>query len=291
MTEEAIARAARLPCFDNPVEIAPLSGGITNVNLTVRDGDRRFVVRLGSDIPEHGVFRWNELALSRAAQAAGVSPAVHYHEPGVLVLDFIDAQTYTEDMASDPANVPRIIALLKQTHQALGPQLTGPVLTFWPFQVNRTYAARLRADGSRYVAQLPDLMADLQRLEDATGPVTLVIGHNDLLAANILDDGVRLWLIDWEYGGFNTPLFDLAGLAGNNGFSESQERDMLEQYFDRPADTHWRAYQAMKCVSLMRETLWSMTSEIHSDLDFDYAAYTAENMARFQAALQDFQST
>jgi thiamine kinase-like enzyme len=156
--------------------------------------------------------------------------------------------------------------------------------------VNRTYTTRLTADGSRHAAQLPGLITELDRLEEATGAVTLVVGHNDLLAANILDDGTRLWLIDWEYGGFNTPLFDLAGLAGNNGFSEAQEQEMLEQYFDAPAGTHWRAYQAMKCTSLMRETLWSMTSEIHSDLDFDYVAYTAENMARLNAALQDFQN-
>lgn len=291
MTKDAIARAANLRCFENPTQIEPLSGGITNVNLRVTDGDRRFVVRFGEDIPEHGVLRWNELALSRAAEAAGISPAVCYHEPGVLVLDFIEAQTFTEEMARDPTNVARIIDLLKQTHHALAPHLTEPVLTFWPFQVNRTYATRLLADGSRYAAQLPDLMAKLGKLEMATGPVTLVIGHNDLLAANILDDGARLWLIDWEYGGFNTPLFDLAGLAGNNSFSEAQEHAMLEQYFDVHAQTHWRAYQAMKCTSLMRETLWSMTSEIHSDLDFDYAAYTAENTSRFNDALQDFQNT
>lgn len=290
MTTDYVARVSRLPCFEAPTQIEPLSGGITNVNLRVTDGDRRYVVRLGEDIPEHGVLRWNELALSRAAEAAGISPAVHYSEPGVLVLDFIEAQTYTEEMARDPANTVRIIELVKRTHRALGPHLTMPVLTFWPFQVNRTYATRLRADGSGYAAQLPELMADLDKLEAATGAVTLVIGHNDLLAANILDDGTKLWLIDWEYGGFNTPLFDLAGLAGNNGFSQAQEHQMLEQYFEAPANTHWRAYQAMKCASLMRETLWSMTSEVHSDLDFDYAAYTAENMARLTAALQDFQN-
>ena len=44
----------------------------------------------------------------------------------------------------------------------------------------------------------------------------------------------------------------------------------------------------MKCASLLRETLWSMVSEIHSTLDFDYAAYTAENRARFERAHQLF---
>lgn len=288
MMQDPVNRVANLACFEAPTDIVALTGGITNVNLLVTDRGRRFVVRLGEDIPEHGVLRWNELALSRAAEAAGVSPGVIHSEPGVLVLDFIEAATFTEDMARDPKNVARIVDLLKKVHVEVGQHLTTPVLAFWPFQVNRTYATRLVSDGSSYAGDLPRMMAALERLEAATGPVTLVIGHNDLLAANILDDGNKLWLIDWEYGGFNTPLFDLAGLAGNNGYSEAQERGMLEQYFGAPAETHWRAYQAMKCVSLMRETLWSMTSEMHSSLDFDYTAYTAENRTRLAAALQEF---
>ena len=288
MSETAIARAATLACFSDPQDIMPLDGGITNVNLLVRDGSRRYVVRLGDDIPEHGVMRWNELALSRAAEAAGVSPAVVHHEPGVLVLDFVEAKTLEETDVRDPGNLTKIIELVARVHRDLGRHLTGPVLAFWPFQVNRTYAARLKADGSVHSALLPDLMDTLANLEKAVGPVELVVGHNDLLAANLLDDGERFWLIDWEYGGFNSPLFDLAGLASNNGLSEVQECKMLEQYFEAPSETRWRAYKAMKCTSLMRETLWSMTSEIHSDLDFDYAAYTRENTDRLNAALSEF---
>lgn len=288
---EAVTRAAALSCFTDPYDIEPLDGGITNVNLSVRDGEKRYVVRLGADIAEHGVMRWNELALSRAAEAAGISPPVVYHEPGVLVLDFIEGKTYGEEDVRDPANLPRIIALVAQAHRGLGAHLGGPILTFWPFQVLRSYATRLMAEGTRHATTLPQLMAEADRLEAATGPVDLVIGHNDLLAANILDDGTRLWLIDWEYGGFNTPLFDLAGLAGNNGLSEAQEHALLEQYFEAPPETRWRPYQAMKCISLMRETLWSMTSERHSELDFDYAAYTAENLDRLRAALADFRNT
>jgi thiamine kinase-like enzyme len=288
MSDTAISRAASLTCFSNPEDITPLGGGITNVNLLVRDGDRRFVVRLGDDIPEHGIMRWNELALSRAAEMAGFSPAVSHHEPGVLVLDFIDAKTFGEADVRKPENLTRIIDLIARVHHGLGTHLTGPILTFWPFQVNRTYAARLKADRSSYADLLPGLMDEAAVLEKAVGPVELVVGHNDLLAANLLDDGEKLWLIDWEYGGFNSPLFDLAGLASNNGLTEPQERAMLEQYFGTNPDQRWRAYKAMKCASLMRETLWSMTSEIHSELDFDYAAYTKENMDRLIAALSDF---
>ena len=43
----------------------------------------------------------------------------------------------------------------------------------------------------------------------------------------------------------------------------------------------------MKCASLLRETLWSMVSEIHSTLDFDYAAYTRDYLARFERAFAE----
>jgi len=274
-----------------PRNIEPLSGGITNINLRVSDGEHQFVVRIGADIPEHGVMRWNELTLSKAAEAAGISPRVYHHEPGVLVLEFLQVDTFDAAAVRKPDNLPKIIDLIKHAHKELPRYLNSPVLAFWPFQVNRNYLTRLQRDGSNYVAQLPQFLAELEALEAATGPVNLVIGHGDLLAANILDDGNRLWLIDWEYGGFNTPLFDLAGLASNNELSEVQERAMLEQYFESAADLHWQAYQALKCTSLMRETLWSMTSEIHSNLDFDYTAYTAENWQRYSDALQNYNNT
>ncbi|MGC1506731.1 MAG: phosphotransferase [Sulfitobacter sp.] len=291
MMPEIMDRVAALTCFKDPQDIVALGGGLTNVNLRVRDGDQQFVVRLGADIAEHGVMRWNELALSQAASAAGFSPKVVHHEPGVLVLAYLSAKTFNEADVRNPDNLQRIVSLITQVHHDLADHLTQPVLAFWPFQVNRTYITRLEADSSSYAKALPSMLAQLDLLQNAVGQIDMVIGHNDLLAANILDDGDKLWLIDWEYGGFNTPLFDLAGLASNNALSEDQERAMLAQYFETDPDKHWRSYSAMKCTSLMRETLWSMTSEIHSELDVDYSAYTSENMDRLTSALADFAQT
>ena len=49
-----------------------------------------------------------------------------------------------------------------------------------------------------------------------------------------------------------------------------------------------RRLAAMKAASLLRETMWSMVSEIHSDVGFDFAAYTAENRERFERAWEAF---
>ncbi|MGH1575838.1 phosphotransferase [Planktotalea sp.] len=291
MKQEITEKIKALSCFEDPQDIEALGGGLTNVNVLLRDGDRKFVVRLGEDIPEHGVMRWNELAISQAASLLGISPKIVHNEPGVLVLEFVEGRTFNETDVREPDALLRIITLIKTTHQELGRHLEQPVLTFWPPHVNRSYLARLQAEGSTHQKALPDLHRQNTMLEQAIGPINLVIAHNDLLAANFIDDGNALWLIDWEYGGFNSPLFDLAGLASNNGLSEQQERAMLEQYFETNSDPIWRSYMAMKCCSLLRETLWSMTSEIHSELDVDYAAYTSENNAKLALALADFKQT
>jgi thiamine kinase-like enzyme len=157
------------------------------------------------------------------------------------------------------------------------------------FHVVRDYGHTLTAGKSRHLARLPSLLETAARLQEALGPVELVFGHNDLLATNFIDDGQRLWLVDWEYAGFNSPLFDLGGVASNNEFSGDLSQRLIESYFGRPLDDQLaRRFAAMTTASLLRETMWSMVSEIHSKIAFDYPAYTAENLARFDAALAAF---
>ncbi|MBV9833100.1 MAG: phosphotransferase family protein [Alphaproteobacteria bacterium] len=279
-------RIAALPCWHGRVEIAPLTGGMTNRNFLVKDGGHRRVVRLGEDIPLHGVLRFNELAASRAAHAAGLSPAVVYAEPGVTVLDYIEARTLTPEDIRDPARLVPIVDLIRRCHRDIPRFLRGPVLSFNVFHVVRDYLATLRDGGSRYVQEVAPWADRAALLESVVGPIDLVFGHNDLLASNLLDDGKRLWLIDWDYAGFNTPLFDLGGLASNNGFDAAQERALLEAYFGRPPDALLqRRYDTMRCASLMRETLWSMVSELTSTVSgVDFVAYTRDNRVRFDAS-------
>jgi len=280
-------RIARLPCWSGRglPEIAPLSGGMTNNNYLVTDLGRRFVVRMGEDIPLHGVMRFHELAASRAAHAAGISPAVIYDEPGVMVLDYVEGRTLTPEDVRHPARLTAIVDLIRRCHHDIPRHLSGAASTFNVFQVARDYMGTLQGGNSRYWAEIEDWETRIWRLERAVGEIDRVFGHNDLLAANFLDDGKRLWLIDWDYAGFNTPLFDLGGLTSNNGFDAGQERALLRAYFDGPPDTGTMyRYEAMKCASLLRETLWSMVSELMSMVEgVDFAAYTRENRARFEA--------
>ena len=289
--EQSSARIAELEIWFGRVDPVPLGGGITNKNFIVEDRGRRYVVRVGSDVPVHGIVRANELAASKAAHLAGLSPRVVHAEPGILVLDFIDGRTFAPEDVRNPANLERLIDMVRRCHRDIPQYLRGPATMFWVFHVVRDYAHTLREGSSRYVPQLRDLLARAAQLEAAVGPIDVVFGHNDLLAANFIDDGRRLWLVDWDYAGFNSPLFDLGGLASNSELPPEQAEQGLSLYFGKPVDDQLRRRaSAMTAASLLRETMWSMVSEIHSTVDFNYGAYTAENLRRFEAAYAKYQT-
>lgn len=281
-----IARVESLPCWRGRADVRRLAGGMTNRNYLVRDAAGRHVARLGADLPQHMVLRWHERAAARAAHAAGLSPEIEYAEPGVLVLRFIEGRSLTPQDLRAPDRIAAVAQLLRRCHVDLPRFLTGPTLAFWPFHVLRDYAAQLRATGSAWCAELDRLMALAAAAERAIGSAPMVFAHNDLLAANLIDDGARLWLIDWDYAGWGSPIFDLANLAANNGFDADAETALLAAYHGAPPDTALRRdFAAMRRAALLRETLWSMVSEAHPAVAFDYAGYTRETLARLTADL------
>lgn len=285
MVQDPVQRALSLPIWAGTPTGVPLGGGITNLNVLVTDDARRAVVRIGDDIPVHQIMRFNELAASRAAQAAGVSPAVLYHEPGALVIDFVEGRTMTAEDLRQPENLALALDLVMQAHREIPKHLRGPALTFWVFQTLRDYAGTLRDGSSRHLPIVPGLLDEAVELERAVGRIEMAFGHNDLLPANFLHDGSRMWLIDWDYAGWGSPLFDLGGLAANNGLDQTQEDWCLATYYARKPDADlWSRYRAMKAAAALREAMWSMVQEIHSDLDFDYAAYTAAYLETYRAA-------
>ena len=289
MTDTVDKRIADLPCWDNPVSIEPLSGGMTNLNFKVVDGESSYVVRLGEDDPIHLISRRNEIASCEAAFAIGVSPELVYHEAGILVVRFVEGQVFSEADVRNPDNLERILDILRRFHHEMPTHFYQVPVMFWVFQVFRHYHNLLARGDSAHVVRLPELAQIGRELETAVGPVEIVFGHNDLLAANFIDAGDKLWLIDFDYAGFNSPLFDLSNLASNNELDEDQEQAMLASYFGvAPNHATLASYHAMKCASLLRETLWSMVSELYSRVEMDFADYTQKNLQRFDSAYNSY---
>lgn len=290
ITAARSGRIAALPIWKGSIAIEPLMGGISNESWLVTDEAGGHVVRFGQDYPFHHVLRDRELMTARAAEKADFAPAVEYAEPGVMVCRHLRAKTFGE--ADIRANIERIATLMRAFHGKMPHYVSGPGFMFWPFHVIRDYARTLGEGGSRMAEHLPTYLAMADELEAAQMPLPIVFGHNDLLPANLLDDGKRLWLIDFEYAGFSTAMFDLAGLSSNAGFSQEESEALLRAYFGRaPDETLRRSLAAMQCASLLREAMWSMVSELHLDAPgTDYVAYTAENLKRLDAALDAYRT-
>ncbi len=290
ITAEKRARINALPIWQGALSIRPLKGGISNESWLVEDDISTRVVRFGEDYPFHHVDRAHEAIVASAAHHAGFAPELLHAEPGLMVSQFLNARTF--DAQAVQNNLERIAKLVRDFHQTMPLHVSGYARLFWVFHVVRDYARMLSAKGSRHTAILPALLATATALEAAQMPLPLVYGHNDLLPANFLEADGRLWLIDFEYAGFSTAMFDLAGLSSNAGFTTSQSMQLLETYFSRTPDPEMlKAFDAMQCASLLREAMWSMVSEIHlSAPGVDYEAYTATQLAAFEAKLAAYQS-
>lgn len=283
-------RIAALPVWTSPIEIEPLKGGLSNESYTVTSGSEKFAVRFGIDYPFHHVARERELMSARAAHEAGFAPEVLYAGPGVMVSRFINGVTYGEsDIANNLADIAR---LMRRFHIAMPAHVSGPGFMFWVFHVIRDYGHTLVDGNSRLAGKVPGYIELAARLEQVQQPLPIVFGHHDLLPANFIHDGNRLWLIDFEYAGFGTAMFDLAGIASNAGFDEAMADELLGIYFDSPPEPVLRrSHSAMQCASLLREAMWSMVSELYlSAPGVDYEAYTAENLARLEISLDAYQS-
>jgi thiamine kinase-like enzyme len=279
-----------LPCWNGAVDIAPLRGGMSNANYLVTDGTGKHVVRFGKDYPFHHVSREREVMVARAAHAAGFAPEVEFSAPGVMVTTYLGAKTFNaEDVR---ANAARVGKLIRDFHTTMPARITGAGFMFWVFHVIRDYAHTLRQSASAKVASLPQWLAEAAAYERVQKPTPIIFGHHDLLPANFLDDGSKLWLIDFEYAGFGTAMFDLAGASSNAGMTGEERALLLETYFSGKPDAEMiQAFAAMECASLLREAMWSMVSSLYlAAPGVDYEAYTAENLSRYAVARDTYQT-
>tara|TARA_Y100001970_G_scaffold294009_1_gene445774 strand:+ start:8480 stop:9346 length:867 start_codon:yes stop_codon:yes gene_type:complete len=269
-----------LPIWKGKININSLEGGMTNFNYLVKDLEKKVVVRLGKDIPEHFIQRSNEIISSKVANSLNISPNVVYSSEGVLVLEYIEGKVLTPDTIK--TNIDEIIKIIRSTHELIPKKLNGIAFMFWVFHIIRNYSKYLSSNNSKYLSLQNDLLKDCDKLEKITSPHKIIFGHNDLLSGNFIYDGKKIWLIDWEYAGYNCALFDLGGLASNNNFDHKQEIYLLENYFQEKINSQLlNQFYGMKCASLLRETMWSMVSEIYSKINVDYSSYTQENLKKF----------
>jgi thiamine kinase-like enzyme len=285
----AEVRVRGLSLWKGGITVEPLKGGVSNASFTVADAMGKYVARLGEDYPFHQVSREREVIASRAAFEVGLSPEVLYVEQGLMVVRHIMARTYTEvDVRS---NLETCVEIVARCHRDMAKRISGQGAIFWVFQILRDYAATLHKAQHSRKSEISRWMTIVERLETVQVPMPIVFGHHDLLPTNFMDDGTRLWLIDWEYGAFGTAMFDLANLAAANSFDAALETRLLENYFGKKPNLGLtRAFSAMKVAAALREAMWGMVSELYLTAPgVDYVAYAQEFINRFETIHKNYE--
>ncbi len=265
-------------------------GGLTNLVFRVQADGNAFCLRVPGKGTEDYIDRGVEAVNARAAAAAGVSPEVlHFGEDGVMVTRFLaDTVTMTparlRETRGAVERAGRVFRRLHRSGQAFA-------FRFELFAMIDGYLAHLDRLG---VGTLPEgyhatvAEAAAVRTALAAHSVRLAPCHCDPLCENLLDDGARIWLVDWEYSGMNDPMWDLGDLSVEAGFEPGHDRAMIEAYFDGPASAfdagRMVVYKAM-CDLLW--TLWGLIQHANGNPADDFWAYAVNRFARCRALMAE----
>jgi thiamine kinase-like enzyme len=263
-------------------EPVALDGGLTNRNYRVRLGGGDYVVRLpGEDTAVLGIDRDVERAAAEAAAAAGIGPDVVAFARGCLVTRWVEARPLTGPEVARPELLAAVAGALRAIHA--GPPMRS---TFRGVHVGEAYRAATLERGGRVPAAYDEAHALIARIDAAlAGPDHEPVPcHNDLLPANLLWDGRRLTVVDWDYAGMGDRTFDLGNLAVNCGFGAAEEEALVAAYFGAPDPRRLAAVRLQRLVSDFREAMWGVLQAAVSTLDVDYGAYAQQHFDRLAAA-------
>jgi thiamine kinase-like enzyme len=262
--------------------LRPLSGGITNRNFLVEsDGSAvRHVLRLaGNDTHLLGISREVEHAATVAAAGVGVGPEVtaFIRPEGYLLTRFIEGIPVSDVAVHRPETLVRVADSLRRIHD--GAPTPG---LFVPLRIVEAYRALAVARGVPVPPEYDVAAAIGRRIELAclSSPLEPRPCHNDLLNANLIDDGTRIRIVDWEYAGMGDPYFDLGNFSINHGLSADEDEALLLAYDGVVRPDRLGRVALMRVVSDFREAMWGVLQQGISTLDVDFVAYAGEHFDR-----------
>ena len=264
------------------VSIEPLSGGITNSNFKIVVNGSLFFV----SIPGHnslllGVDWHNKFYNARMCGEAGLSPKVVQYFPlqKVLVLEFLPFARCSVESLQSPAVQRRLVHTVKALHSGAG---------FWQdFDMSgliKFYMEIVKDQEFVLPAGFADYREQIWAMGEALAPYRekLTPCHNDLVPENILADGKRVFLLDFDYSGNNDPCFDLGSISAEAGYDDTQVGELAEAYYGLASE---QIIARIHLHSILGDIGWSLWSAIQaeiSEIDFDFKEY---GLTRWNRAL------
>jgi thiamine kinase-like enzyme len=289
--EQARDALARLPQFQGVDRAAPAIerlGGLTNLVFRVDAGGESYCLRIAGQGTEDYIDRKVEAHNAQVAARAGVSAEVLFFDQadGLMLARYLDGTTTMtpDSFRATPGAPARAARAFRQLHEC------GEAFQFRfeLFAMIDDYLGILAKRGAQLPEGYHDVVEEAEAVRHALDahPAKLAPCHCDPLCENFLDDGRRMWIVDWEYSGMNDPIWDLGDLSVEAGFGEAEDREMMEAYCGGPVPraVHGRMviYKAM-CDLLW--TLWGLIQHADHNPADDFWAYSVNRFERCKALM------
>jgi aminoglycoside phosphotransferase (APT) family kinase protein len=220
--------------------LQPITTGASALIYRIEAGGRPHLLRLESPIRDPVRDPERSYLCMRMAAEAGIAPPLLYADAdaGVTIMAFV-ADRPLADYPAGPGALADALGVLTARLQATPAfPAVADYRSILAGMFDRLVAAGLYADGL-----LAPHRDGFERVcdgypWDASAPVS---SHNDPHPGNILFDGTRLWLIDWETAYRNDPVVDAAVMTLYIAASPETQEALVRSWLGRPSDRVLRA--------------------------------------------------
>lgn len=280
---EALARIPRLGDVPQTSIVYERLGGLTNRNYRLQVGGEAFVLRIAGAGTSEYIDRKVEAHNARVAADAGVGAEVLFFDvtDGLMLTRYLaGCVTMSPDAFRTRPGAPARAALaLRRMHR----WSAHFEFRFELFSMIDDYLGVLDRLGATLPEGYHDVVAEADSVREAlaASPGALAPCHCDPLCENFLDDGKRMWVVDWEYSGMNDPIWDLGDLSVEAGFSEAQDREMMQAYCDGEVpDAVFGRMVVYKAMCDLLWTLWGLIQHANDNPADDFWSYAVNRFER-----------
>ena len=275
----------KVPRLQSRTAVTELSGGLTNRNLKISTASGDYVARISSNKSSLlAIDRQSEYENSKIAAGIGVGAPVFDYLPefGLLVIGYIPGKTYSNLDVSN--NLSRIASTCNLLHKA------APFTRdFDMFVIQENYQNLVTKSGFRFPNGYHQYASHVSRMKSALAVLDegRVPCNNDLLPANFIDDGRKIWLIDYEYSGNNDACFELGNIWSEANLPISALEELVTAYYGNSRPEKLARAWLFALLAKYGWTLWASIQSSVSEIDFDFWQW---GMEKFNDVEESFAS-
>jgi len=267
------------------ISISELSGGLTNRNFLIQTPEEKYVARISSNSSSLlSIDRGSEFINSTIAGRGKVGAEVLDYLPGegLLLISYIKGKTYgAADVAS---NLGGIAKSLRGLHA-----LDSFDHEFNMFTTQKNYLSIVQSQGFKMPDAYLDFVPHVDEIKKAFTVLFdgLVPCNNDLLPGNFIDDGEKIWLIDYEYSGNNDACFEIGNVWAEAFLPLDALEDLVTAYYGQYRPEKVARAWLWALMAKYGWTLWASIQTSISELDFDFWEW---GMSKYDLARSEFTS-